>query len=82
MLLEDFVGELDKPIWSLDILENVIELTIEEEMRYSEETKKLSALLYTLRCVIYSLKELHKKYNNIIDEEYEKMKASTCDILL
>lgn len=76
MLLEDFAGELDRPLKALSILEDMIELTIEDEMKCSEETRKILALLYTLRCTISSLNKIHAKYNIIIDKGYEKIRAA------
>lgn len=75
MLLEDFAGELERPIKSLDILEDMIEIMIEENLQSNEETKKVLALLYTMRCTIESIQKLYEKYNNIIEKEYEKIKG-------
>lgn len=75
MLLEDFVGELDRPIKSLDVLEDMIELMIEENLQSNEETKKVLALLYTMRCTIESIQKLYEKYNNMVEKEYEKIKG-------
>ncbi len=80
MLLEDFAMELDRPLRSLDILEDMIELMIEEDFRANKATEKVLALLYTLRCTIKSIQNLHEKYNNIIEKEYEKMRAAKAAI--
>ena len=72
MLLEDFVGELDRPIRSLGILGEELEIMLET----NEETKKVLALLYAIQCTIKSIQNLHKKYNDIIDQEYAKIKAA------
>lgn len=75
MLLEDFAGELDRPIKSLDILEETLELMIEEEIQANEASRRVLAVLFAIKQVIESLTDLHEKYNNIIEKEYEKMRA-------
>lgn len=76
MLLEDFAGELDRPIKSLDVLGEDLEIMIEETIQTNEETKKVLSVLYAMQCVIREIIDLHKKYNGIIKEEYEKIRAA------
>ena len=73
MLLEDFAMELDRQLNGLSVLEDMIEIVIEDEMKCCEETRKILALLYTLRCTIESLNKIHAKYNIIIQNEYKKI---------
>lgn len=76
MLLEDFVGELDRPIKSLDVLGEDLEIMIEENIQTNEETKKVLSVLFAMQCVIKEIIDLHEKYNGIIKKEYEKIRAA------
>lgn len=76
MLLEDFAGELNRPIRALNILAEEIEIMIEENIQTNEETKKVLSVLFAMKCVIKETINLHKKYNNLIDKEYEKIRAA------
>ncbi|MBP3924214.1 hypothetical protein J6E39_03125 [bacterium] len=77
MELENFVAQLEHPILALETINDVTYKKAEEDWNVlNANTGGKAAYLYAMldvnMCIIRHIKYLLRKYNRIVDEEYQK----------
>ena len=77
MELEHFVAQLEHPILELETINDVIYEKSEEDWdlfsgNNPNNASYLFAMLHLNRYIIRHIKYLCRKYNRIVDEEYQK----------